>query len=161
MKNDIIKDVWEIRGMVDKAIDLQDINLYNNARDRFNKIFTQEEHLITISTSTVNYEPVDVEDMRRDREQNFAMIAFDFGNNLRRVQGEEFDVDKFQFSSVLELLWWTRWMFDNFIKNKQTGASEDVNMVVYNAVKTNLEEIINYYENFDDERSQQENITLV
>ena len=160
MKNDIIKEIWEIRGMLDEAIDNHDIDLFNKARDRFNIVFKSEKYLLTISTSTIDYEPVDVEDMRKDREQNFAIIAFDLGFNLRRVQGEELDVKKFQFSSILELIWWTRWMFDNFIKNANNDVSYDVNVLSYNAIKSNLREMINYYGNFDDKVSRKEMETL-
>ncbi len=162
MKNDIIKEIWEIRGLLDIAIDNQDIDLYTKARDRFNKIFKLEKHLLTFSTSTIDYEPVDIEDMRKDREQNFAVIGFDLGNNLRRVYGEEFDIEKFQFSSVLEVIWWSRWMFDNFVKNKEMNdVKDEVNMRIYKAVETNLRETINFYENFDDETSQKELESLI
>lgn len=161
MKKDIIRKIWEIRGMIDKSIENQDMKTYDLAREKFYKIFKNEEHLHSISTSTIDYDVDDVEEMLRDREQNFAVLAFDVGENKRRVEGEIVDIEKFQFSSVLEVIWWSRWMLDNFVLNQKNGVKDEVNMKIFNAVETNLRETVNYYENFEDEVSKMELETLI
>ena len=161
MKKDIIRKIWEIRGMIDKAIENQDMKKYDLAREKFYNIFKKEEHLHSISTSTIDYDVDDVEEMLRDREQNFAVIAFDIGENKRRVEGEIVDIEKLQFSSVLEVIWWSRWMLDNFVLNQKNGVKDEVNMLIFNAIDTNLRETVNYYENFEDEISKNEQSTLI
>ncbi len=161
MKNNIIKEIWDIRGLLDDAIDNQDIDLYDKARNRFVKIFKQEEHLLTVATSTVNFEPKDIEEMSKDREQNFAMIAFSLGNNKKRVQGEEIS-DKFlQFSCVLELVWYTRGLFDEFFRNLNNDGDEEDRIKLASAIEFNLTQCIEFYENFEDERSTKEVMTLM
>ena len=161
MKTNIIQEIWDICGMVDKAIDTKDVNLYNKAREKFNDIFQHDEHLLSFSTSTVGYEPENVKEMLSDREQNFAQLAYEFGRSLQKVQGQDYEIEELQFSSCLELIWWSRWMLDNFVLNQKNGVKDEVNMLIFNAIDTNLRETVNYYENFEDEISKNEQSTLI
>lgn len=160
MKN-IIKTIWEIKTTIDEAIDKQDEELFNSARERFIKIYNEKEYLKSISTSTIDYIPENNEYMLMDREQNFATISFELHKDSKRVKGEDIGYCQFQFSSIFELIWWNCWMFNNFIKNAERNINLNENMKIFNAIDANLSETIRYYENFLDDRSVKEKFALM
>lgn len=160
MRN-IIKEIWEIRKLVDDAVDNKDQEMFNMARERLNNIITSGQHLKTVATSSISFEPENTDEMLFDREQNFAMIAFDFGQNSRRVKGEEIPIEQFQFSSALEVVWYTSWMFNNFVKNAQSQCDISVNMDILSAIRTNLQGLFEYYNNFKDDKSIKEKLALL
>lgn len=155
MKN-IIEEIWEIKDIICKAVDLQDLKLFEVAQERFRKLYTEKHFLNSISTSTIDCEFDSVEEMLLDREQNFAVIAVELNKDKKRAEGYEVPIVQFQFSSIFELMWWNCWMLNNFKKNAELGCPYEINMKIYASVDANMKEIINYYENFQDETSKNE-----
>lgn len=161
MKNNIIKEIWEIKTTIDKAIDLQDSHLFSTAQKRFCLMYESEDFLQSISTSTIDCEYATVDDMLFDREQNFAVIAFELSKDKKRASGEDVPVEHFQFSSIFELMWWNCWMFNNMKKNAENDCPAEINMQIYSSINANLSEMINYYKNFNDKISISEQQTCI
>ncbi len=163
MKTNIIKEIWETRGIVDEAIVKHDIDLFNTARDRFLKVYETNMHLNSISCMTGSkgyYESE--EEWNFDRESNFAMIAFDLERSRKEVLRENDEEPKaIQFSSPLEVLWYTRVMYDLILEGIRTNNNSEENiMALYEAVRTNLGEILECYGSFTDKTSLAEKITI-
>ncbi|MBO5954887.1 MAG: hypothetical protein J6Q13_02845 [Clostridia bacterium] len=161
MKNNIIKEIWEIKRTIDKAIDLQDMWLFKTAQERFQFLYVNKEYLKSIATSTIDYEPSSVEDMAQDREQNFAVIAVELNKDKQRAEGYDVPIVKFQFSSIFELMWWNCWMFNNMKKHAELGCPVATNLKIYLSIEANMNEIIKYYDNFEDEISKREQQTCI
>ena len=161
MKKDLIKEIWEIKSTIDKAIDLQDMSLFKTAQERFQFLYVNDEYLKSIATSTIDYEPSSLADMALDRKQNFAVIAVELHKDKQRAEGYEVPIVKFQFSSVFELMWWNCWMFNNIKKNADLGCPKEINFKVIGAINANMQEIIKYYDNFEDETSKKEQQTCI
>jgi len=161
MKNNIIEEIWEIRVLVDQAVEELNVELFESARKRFNDIFKNGKHLTTFSTTTLDYDIDTEEELLRDREQNFAMIAYDFAMNSKRAHGENVPMKEFYFSSVLEAVWYTSWMFNNFLRNSKDASTYDVNMKIFGGIKINLEESIKVYDQLYDKTSMKERDSLI
>ena len=149
---DIIAEIWEIRGIIDGAIEAQDKALFDVARKRFNKLFTSEAHLKTIATSTVNIEFEDLESLNLDRETNFAMLAYRLSCLGKNLENVERNGSEFQFSSVLEVLWYTRGMYDTFelICSGKIEDTEHNQQLLFNAIEHNLKNCCEYYDDLDE-----------
>lgn len=161
---DIIKEIWDIRGMVGIAIDNHDINLFNKAKDRFVQLKNEEKYLKTLATATAGKYFETDEEFDFDRESNFAMLAFELERTRRIVLGlQNYERETLQFSSALEVLWFTRGMYDAFIKlAKDKNSNKNENDKLFAAVVVNMSEIINFYEEdmFHDKTSLKERVTL-
>jgi len=160
MKN-IIEEIWEIKTSIDKAIDENDMSLFEVAQKRFRKLYTEKHFLNTIATSTIDCEFDSVEEMLLDREQNFAVIAVELHKDKQRAEGYEVPIVQFQFSSIFELMWWNCWMLNNFKKNAELGCPYEINMKIYSSIEANIKEIINYYKNYEDKTSKSEMQTCI
>ena len=160
MKTDIIEEIWNIRGLVDCAIFNHDINAYNQAVAKFKELFDSEAHQRTLTSASLGAVYESVEYLKQDREANFAMIAFNL-YKLKKLVLEpdcEEDEEETQFSSVLEILWYTRDMFDYF---KFNSSEMDENLIeLYESTKANLKQLIEYCETLVGERSKMECETL-
>lgn len=160
MKN-IIQEIWEIKDIICKAVDLQDLKLFEVAQESFKKIYTEKHFLNSISTSTIDCEYESVEDMLFDREQNFGIIAVELNKDKQRAIGIDVPIVQFQFSSIFELMWWNCWMFNNFKKNAELDCPYEINMQIYSSIDANMKEIISYYDNFTDKTSKSEQQTCI
>ena len=58
MKTNIIKEIWEISGDIDKAIANQDIVMYNKAHKRFMKLFENQEVIDQILNRSLRMDQV-------------------------------------------------------------------------------------------------------
>ncbi len=163
MSSNIIKDIWKIRGKISSAIENQDINIFNDARDSFCKIYETKNYLKTIATMTAGRVYETQEELDFDRETNFAMLAYDLNRKRKDVLNIQDNIPlNIQFSSPIELLWYTREMFDelilnskwNFLTNKQCKDT-------YNGIMNNLQEILECYVGFKDKTSLDEKTTLL
>ena len=161
MKTNLIIEIWEIKTIINEAIEKQDSQLFDIARKRFEKLYETKAYINSVATSTIDYEPENVEYMMMDREQNFAVIAFEFHKDSKRVLGEDVPIEQFQFSSMFELMWWNCWMFNNFVKNAEENFDIRQNMMIFNSIDHNMREMINHYENFEDINSKQERESLI
>lgn len=159
---DIFTEIWEIRGTIDAAITKHDIDLFNKAKDRFLKVYGANMHLQSIACMTADREYETEEEWDFDRESNFTMLAFDLERSRREVLREdEYEVKSIQFSSPLEVLWYTRIMFDLALDGMQTNSNSRENIqALFDAVNVNLEEIIDCYNGFTDKKSIKEKITI-
>ena len=120
MKNNIIQEIWEIRGLVDKAIDTEDMEFYNRACERYRLLIENEEYNKTFATATINASYANVEALNWDRGNNMAMITFDLHRIKTIFNGAELEDKKIQLSSVLDIIWYTRHMYDLFIYNSNS-----------------------------------------
>ena len=77
MKNDIVKEIWEIGGLIDYAIDNKDVLIYEKARKRFNKLMETKAYLKSIASATIDKEYETYDDFDYDREVNFLLLAFE------------------------------------------------------------------------------------
>lgn len=125
MKTNLIKEIWEIRGEIDKAIENQDIQIYNKAHKRFMKLLENQEHQMSYSTISVNKSYNDLDEMYWDRECNFSIITFEIGKLKENILGKYWQKSVIQFSSVLEVVWFTREMYDNYIQALNNNIQND------------------------------------
>lgn len=156
----IIDEIYTVRNLLDEAVEKQDENILAKAQKKFNNIFTKEMHLKTMATSTIDYLAESVEDVVKDREQNFAMIAFDFSKNVKRARGKDIPVEYFQFSSILEVVWYSCWMFNDLMDSLESNINQEVNQQIFDAIETNLRESLRIYEYFKDNQSIAERESL-
>lgn len=156
----IIDEIYTIRNLLDEAVENRDEKILAKAQKKFNNIFTKEKHLKTMATSTIDTYPETVEDLVKDREQNFAMIAFDFSQNAKRAKGEDVSIEYFQFSSILEVIWYSCWMFNNLMYDLKLNINKEANQQLFDAVDTNLRESLRIYEYFQDSQSIAEKESL-
>ena len=159
---DICSEIWEIRGMVDEAISNHDINLFNKAKNRFLKLYQEEIHLKSIACMTASRLYNTEAEWNFDRESNFAMLAFDLERSRREVLRENDDeINSIQFSSPIEVLWYTRIMYDLILEGIKTNNNSEENILaLFEAVRTNLGEILECYNEFVDKTSLKEKISL-
>ena len=159
---DIFREIWEIRGLIDKAISAQDIALFNKARDRFNLIYQNELHLKTLACATAGREYETEEEFDHDRASNFAMIAYDLNRTRKEVLGvEDQKMKNIQFSSPLEVLWYSRDMYDTAVTAAAMKTAEKENIDnLFEAVNINLSEIIEIYQEVFDKSLIKEKVTL-
>ena len=163
MKSNIINDIWKIRGKISLAIEQHDIETFNKARDRFCEIYRMKKHLNTIATMTAGrvYETQD--ELDYDNETNFAMLAYDLNRKRKDVLDIQDNIPlNIQFSSPIELLWYTREMFDELVLNsKHNFLTVDQCEDTYNAIINNLNEILECFVGFNDLNSLDEKTTLL
>jgi len=162
MKTNIIKEIWEIRGKISLAEDKKDLEIFNVAKELFCNLYKNKKHLQTISTMTAGKMYSTEEELDFDRETNFAMLAYDLNRNRKYVLGDfSSSLRNIQMSSPIEVLWYTREMFDEFLTNAKTNrfAKED-NQNIYEAIQINLSEILECYKGFTDKTSIDEKITI-
>ena len=161
MKRNIIKEIWTIRGMVDKAIENQDMDLYNRAVARYRVILDNEDHLKTFSSSTINAGYENLESINWDRENNMAMLTFDLYNLKAQVEGKEIESQEKQFSSVVEVIWYTRSMFDAFVVNgRNKKDTMEANEKIFMAITYNLSGFYDYFSLFSDSVSREEQAAI-
>ena len=159
---DIFREIWEIRGTISKAIQLGDINLFNKARDRFLLVYKKEMYLDTMACATAGREYTDQEEFNFDRESNFSKIAFDLEYSRNEVLKQEFNgYRSVQFLSPIEVLYFTRIMFDDLMLSikkdeiEKENADEDLS-----AINGNIEEIISLYQEVHEKSLINEKVTL-
>jgi hypothetical protein len=88
------------------------------------------------------------------------MIAFDFAQNAKRAKGEDVPIEYFQFSSILEVIWYSCWMFNNLMYDLKLNINKEANQQLFDAVDTNLRESLRIYEYFQDSQSIAEKESL-
>ena len=159
---DIFREIWEIRGAISKAIQLGDINLFNKARDRFLLVYKKEMYLDTMACATAGREYVDQDEFDFDRESNFSKIAFDLEYSRNEVLKQEFSGSRsVQFLSPIEVLYFTRIMFDDLILSIKKGEIEKENANEdFKAINDNIDEIIRLYQEVHEKSLIQEKVTL-
>ena len=148
MKNNIITKIWNIRGMLDKAIDTQNIELAELAQQEFNKIYETEIYHNSFAMASINRLYNNVEQLFDDRDYNFALLASRFAilkKEFKHVEAETGHV--FQFVSIIDIIWYTRGMYDFFMKyiNEGDFINKDVNILA-SAIAFNFEKSIEYYD---------------
>lgn len=156
----IIEEIMEIRALLDEAVYKQDEKILAKAQKKFSNIFAKELYLKTMATSTIDFCSETVEELIKDREQNFAMIAFDFAQNAKRAKGQDIPVEQFQFSSILEVVWYSCWMFNNLMNSLELNINQEANKQIFEAIDSNLKESIRIYEYFQDNQSISERESL-
>lgn len=159
---DICSEIWEIRGTIDEAIAKHDISLFNKAKDRFLKVYETNMHLNSIACMTASRLYETEEEWNFDRESNFAMLAFDLERSRREVLRENDDeINAIQFSSPIEVLWYTRVMFDLVQEGIQTNSNSNENIqALFDAIFINVEEILSCYNEFHDKTSIKERVGI-
>lgn len=148
MKNNIITKIWNIRGMLDKAVETGDKELAELAQQKFNKIYETELYHKSFAMATINALYDNVEQLFEDREYNFALLAFRFANikkSFRQVESEYGCI--FQFVSILDIIWYTRGLYDQFMSyiNNDEVTNPDVN-VLASAIAFNFKKCLEYYD---------------
>lgn len=148
MKNNIITKIWNIRGMLDKAVQKQDRELAQKAQEKFNKIYETELYHNSFAIATVNANYENVEQLCLDRDYNFGLLAYRFAiikKEMRKVEATP--EHPFQFVSILDSIWYTRGMYDVFLECLQGKGPQDANVnVLANSISYNLNEAYNYLE---------------
>ena len=119
-------------------------------------------HLKTLATATAGKDYETEEEFDYDRETNFAMLAYDLDRSRQEVLNESKDITKsIQFSSPVEVLWYTRDMFDTFVRISNNGTGDDNELKsLIEAVQINIAEIVSFYTEMHDKTSIKERITL-
>ena len=146
MKNNIVTKIWHIRGMLDKAVANQDRELANKAQEQFNKIYETELYHKSFAIATVNAEYENVEQLCLDRDYNFALLAHRFAMIKKEMRNVEVNPEHpFQFVSILDLIWYTRGMYDCFMEYIN-GKEDETNRksVLSNAIAYNLYQSYDY-----------------
>jgi len=150
MKNNIITKIWNIRGMLDKAVQNQDRELANQAQEKFNKIYETELYHNSFAIATVNANYENVEQLCLDRDYNFGLLSYRFAMIKKEMRNvEATPTYPFQFVSILDLIWYTRGVYDVFLECLQGKGPEDANVnVLANSISYNLNEAYNYLDQF-------------
>ena len=145
MKNNIITKIWNIRGMLDKAVQKQDRELAEKAQAKFNKIYETELYHKSFAIATVNQDYDNVEQLCKDRDCNFALLAYRFAMIKKEMRNVEATPEHpFQFVSILDLIWYTRGMYD-LLNEKIQNREVDIKSknILANGVVYNLNEAYN------------------
>lgn len=145
MKNDIIREIWEIRGLVDSAVYSKDKAKYDKAQEKKSKLFKKEEYLDTISTLTLSKHYQNLEERHFDQGANFAIIAVDFAHEKKNLQGNVYTRDFFQYSSVLEIVWYTAFLHNLYLHNKEAGIDDEETKIIFESVMINLKKVTDFY----------------
>lgn len=148
MGKDIILEIWEIRELLDNAIENHDITIYDKAMKRFKYLLDNDIHQTTVSTLSVNREYESEEEVVYDRDVNFSMILADIALSKKYVLGEQKSDEDFQFSSLLEVVWYTKQMIDIFKRNIRLNINTKEVEVLKNAIVQNLKSCCEYYNHF-------------
>ena len=139
MQKDIIRQIWDIRGLVDKAINNHNIELYEKARQQLLKIRENSIHLKSIAAETLKAEYESEEAREFDIEANLIMIIHNLNELRKDILGEEREEYELQFSSIAEILWYTRQMYDVFILNAELkSVEEDENKKLFFIIRRNF-----------------------
>ena len=150
MKNNIITKIWNIRGKLDKAVQTQDRELAQKAQEKFNKIYETAEYHNSFAIATVYQTFENVEQLCEDRDYNFALLAYRFAMIKKEMRNVEATPEHpFQFVSILDLIWYTRGMYDLFkecIKNSNDNQ-ETINILA-NSISYNLNQAYEYLDHF-------------
>ena len=140
MKTNIIKEIWEIRGTIDNAIATSDIDLFNRAKERFLELYANGMHLKSLATASAGKHYETEEEVLNENKEVVKSI---------------------QFSSPIEVLWYTRDMFDTFVRTSQQNRDNQEELhALIEAVQINIDEIIEMFKGFHDKTTLQERITL-
>lgn len=159
---DMFTEIWEIRGTIDDAIENQDLELFNKARERYVEIYKKKTFLNTLAFSTAGREYQSDEEFDFDLESNYAKLAFDLVYSKYEVLRKEFNGARtIQFLCPVEVLWFTRIMYDELISSMKNGeiskekADED-----FKVVSDNIDETIRLYQDLKDKAHLRERISL-
>ena len=145
MGKDIILEIWEIRELLDKAIENQDLKIYDKAMKRFKHLLDNDIHQTTVATLSINREYESEEEVVYDRDVNFAMIMSDICLSKKYVLGEQKSDDSFQFSSLLEVVWYTKQMIDIFKRNIKQNINNEEIRILRDAIVYNLKSCCEHY----------------
>ncbi len=159
----IYDKIWNIRGLIDKAIITKDFELFDKAKLQLNEIFVNEEYLNTMATATVGVEYETEEQLNQDRLSNFAMLASQLIQAKNELMENEENEYYIQFSCCLQVVWFSRENIDVFVdlaKNSQT--SKDEGYTCFKSMLINIEEILKIYRSncFNDKTSINEIVSL-
>ena len=159
---DMFREIWEIRGTIDEAIEKHDIELFNIAKNRYVELYKKKFYLKTLACSTAGRVYDSEEEFAFDCESNYSKLAFDLTYSKYEVLQKEFSGARtIQFSCPVEVLYFTRLMFDQLIASLKRGeiskenAKEDFKVVI-----GNLDETIYLYQELTDKTHIKERITL-
>jgi len=146
MKNNIITKIWNIRGMLDKAVQNQDRELANKAQEKFNKIYETELYHKSFAIATVNSLYTDIEELCLDRNYNFAILACRFSAIKKDLIDVEANTETpIQFVSVLDLIWYTRGLYDRFMEYINGKEDlEDEQCILADGIVYNLNQCCDY-----------------
>lgn len=159
---DIFREIWEIRGMISRSIESGNISLFDKARDRFLLVYEKEMYLDTLACATAGREYENQEEFDFDRESNFSKLAFDLEYSRNEVLRKEFSgARSVQFLSPIEVLYFTRLMFDELVLSIKNGEIEKENADEdFKAINDNIDEIIRLYQEVHEKSLIQEKVTL-
>lgn len=162
MQKDILRHIWDIRGLVDKAINHHDVELYKKAKQQFLKLKESGMIFKTIASQTLSAEYETEEQRNFDIECNYVMLLYNLKELKKDVIGEEREEQELQFSSVMEILWYTRAMYDSFILNAELKCvEEDENKKLYFMIEENLKSFLGFYGCFAGATVTKEKITII
>ena len=161
MVKNFIRKMWELRGKIDEAMSANDINKFEKAKMNFYKIFLKQEYLNQLSLATVNVEYETEEAFNRDCEANFAMIAYNIYELQKIIQGKANTLHEIQFNSVLEVLWYTRDVFDVFVDNvNNPEVKTEDNLAIFASIAHNFQEMIMWYKVINDDEAMLDLVVL-
>jgi predicted transcriptional regulator len=147
MKNNIIKDIWDIRGMVDEANEKKNKGMFIEAYEKFCDITNQKNYLLTTSTLSMGKSFESDDEMAEDMQTNFGKIAYDFGAVAARLYSKTVKANPFekQAKSVLEFVWLYRGRMDDVISKLRTlNSSEKEIQRVFGQLKSNINMLVDY-----------------
>ena len=146
MKNNIITKIWNIRGMLDEAIEKQDKSLAETAQDKLNKIYETKLYQKSYAIATVNVDYESVEQLCLDRDYNFALLASRFAAMKKEMRNIDMNPSyPFQFVSILDSIWYTRGMYDLFLEYLNGKEDKDGHKyILANSIAYNLNEAYIY-----------------
>ena len=145
MKNNIITKIWNIRGMLDKAVQKQDRELANKAQEKFNKIYETELYHNSFAFATINRIYKNIDELNEDREYNFGLLAYRFAAIKKEMKNvEACSVFPFQIASVIDYIWYIRGMYDMFISYVKNNI-DDIEIInkLANGISFNFNEAYN------------------
>ena len=150
MKNNIVKQMWDIRGMVDEAYEKKNKGLFIESYETFCDLTNRKCYLLTTSTMTMGKSFASDDEMVDDMQTNFGKIAYDFGAVAARLYSDNAKANPFEKNakSVLEFVWLYRGRMDEAIAKLRTINSNEKEIKrVFAQLKSNIAMLIDYSKN--------------
>lgn len=141
MKN-LVTEIWEIRAIVDQAIENKSQELFFEAYDRFMKISESGMHLQSSSLNTMDKKIESRDEEVADRRANWDRLVFNLGMLGARTTEKYVEIPYGKAKSLLDVIWLARAMFDDCCYSARTdrvltrfAAMEDKLAYVYHNLK--------------------------
>ncbi len=136
---DLVTEIWEIRGMVDLAIENKDTDLFYEAYERYMKISETKSYLKSYVLDTIGKEATSHDEKIADRQANWDRLTFNLGTLLARVQTGKYTFIPYgKAKSLLDIIWLSRAMFDDCGFASENLSEEERILIRLTAVQDEL-----------------------